>query len=148
MRVSLDQKLSPDEAEAIARGLYAIANRDGLHEREAMLIASFWADSGGGPVALAELGRQPIITADQLARALHDDDTRRLFLQTAVLLAWADGNASAGEMALIGEFAGALGVAPAEVAIIDGEVKEYLLSHLTHLQNSASAANVAKKMGV
>ena len=34
-------------AEAIARGLFAIAHSDGLHEREAALVGSFWADTGG-----------------------------------------------------------------------------------------------------
>ncbi len=34
--------LSRDAVEAMARGLFAVANCDGLHEREMSLIASFW----------------------------------------------------------------------------------------------------------
>lgn len=140
--------LDTAEAEAFARGLYAVSRRDGVHEREATLIASFWADSGGGAVALAELARRPDITAEQLASLIYGADKRQLFLKTAILLAWADGQASDSEMALIGDFAKAMGFAPAQVTALAAEVKEYLLSHLTHLQNSASAAEVAKKLGV
>ncbi len=140
--------LDTAEAEAIARGLYAVSRRDGVHEREAALIASFWADSGGGAVALAELERQPDITGEQLANLLYGPDKRQLFLKTAILLAWADGNASDSEMALINDFAKALGFREADVKGFAAEVKEYLLSHLTHLQNSASAASVAKKLNV
>lgn len=140
--------LDTAEAEAIARGLYAVSRCDGVHEREAALIASFWADAGGGAVALAELERKPNITGEQLANLLYGADKRQLFLKTAILLAWADGNASDREMALIGDFAKALGFGEDQVKTFASEVKEYLLSHLTHLQNSASAAAVAKKLGV
>ena len=34
-------------AEAIARGLFAIAHSDGMHEREAALVGAFWAETGG-----------------------------------------------------------------------------------------------------
>jgi hypothetical protein len=140
--------LDTAEAEAIARGLYAVSRCDGVHERESALIASFWADSGGGAVALAELERQPNITGEQLANLLYGPDKRQLFLKTAILLAWADGNASEREMSLIGDFAKALGFGQEAMKTLSSEVKEYLLSHLTHLQNSASAATVAKKLGV
>jgi hypothetical protein len=140
--------LDSSEAEAFARGLYAVSRRDGVHEREEALIASFWADSGGGAVALAELARQPAIEPGQLAGLLQGVEKRALFLKTAVLLAWADGHASAREMALIGEFAAAFGVDGAAVERLAGEVKEYLLSHLTHLQNTDATVRVAKKLGV
>jgi tellurite resistance protein len=140
--------LDTSEAEAIARGLYAVSRRDGVHEREAALIASFWADCGGGAVALAELARQPDIGAEQLAGLLRGADKQKLFLKTAVLLAWADGNASDREMALINDFAKGFGLGETEVQELAAEVKEYLLSHLTHLQNTASTVSVAKKLGV
>jgi hypothetical protein len=140
--------LDMSEAEAIARGLYAVSRRDGVHEREAALIASFWADCGGGAVALAELARQPDISAEQLAGLLQGGEKQTLFLKTAVLLAWADGNASDREMALINDFAKAFGIGEPEVQNLASEVKEYLLSHLTHLQNTDATVSVAKKLGV
>ena len=68
-------------AEAIARGLFAIAHSDGLHEREAALVGSFWADTGGSMHALASLERGASITGDELATALTTPALRRLFLR-------------------------------------------------------------------
>jgi tellurite resistance protein len=146
MGLSPEQNLSAAEAETFARGLYAIARCDGVHEREAALIASFWADTGGGPQALAELARRDSITAKELADHLADAETRSLFIKTAILLGWADGNFSDGERKLVAEFAKALSVS--DIPTLEAQVKEYLLSHLTHLQNSASAAAVAKKLSI
>ena len=78
-------------AEAIARGLYAVAKVDGLHEREEALVASFWGEVGGNAGALGELERGSSITGDELGAALPTPELRRLFVKTSILLAWADG---------------------------------------------------------
>ena len=88
--------LSHGAAEAIARGLFAIARVDGVHEREAGLIASFWIDAGGGG-PLSDLERAEAIKPADLAAALHSDAERQLFIKTAILLTWADGAVSAAE---------------------------------------------------
>src|SRR5947208_2207094 len=120
------------QAEAIARGLYAVAAADGVHEREAALIASFYGEAGGTPRALAELERRELISASELAAALHTDKQRRLFVKTAFLLALADGAISAAERQRIGAFAAALGVAGEPLAQLEQSVKEYLLAQLSH----------------
>ena len=60
--------LSHDAAEAIARGLYGVARVDGVHEREAGLIASFWIDAGGGG-PLSDLERAEAIKPADVAAA-------------------------------------------------------------------------------
>jgi uncharacterized membrane protein YebE (DUF533 family) len=142
--VALDETV----ARAIARGLWAVATVDGLHAREAALIASFWAETGGGHAALAQLTREPIITAGELAAALDDVEMRRLFLKTALLLAWADGKVSKEEEKILATFASALGLADETTAALEAQVKEYLLGHLTHVHNSPAVAEVAAKLGV
>src|SRR5438128_3041623 len=102
--------LSEGAAEAIARGLYAVAKIDGVHEREAALVASFWADIGGGANALAELERAPTIRPAELAAALQTPEARKMFLKTALLLAWADGKVSDGERGVLADFSKGLGV--------------------------------------
>src|SRR4051812_42619100 len=101
--------LSHNAAEAIARGLYAIARVDGVHEREAGLIASFWIDAGGGG-SLSDLERAESIKPADVAAALHSDNERQLFVKTAILLTWADGEVSAAEKKAVGDFARALGI--------------------------------------
>ena len=136
------------EARAMARGLYAVAACDGVHEREEALIASFWADVGAGAVALAELKRGAAVTGEELAAQLRSPAVRELFARTALLLAYADGVMSPAERTTLDGFAKALAIDAARMAALEGEVKEYLLSHLTHLSNSSAVAEVAKKLAV
>jgi tellurite resistance protein len=140
-------KLDEAQAEAIARGLFAVARSDGMHEREAALVASFLADVGGRASALADLERQPAIQGAELAKLLQGAELRLLFLKSALLLAWADGRCSTEERATIDGFAKDL-EATAKVEQLEAAVKEYLLSHVAGLQNSDAAAAVAKEMKV
>lgn len=142
-----EMHLSHNAAEAIARGLFAVARCDGLHEREAGLIASFWIDAGGGG-PLSDLERAAPIKPVELATSLHSDEERQLFIKTAILLTWADGKVSDAEKKAVREFARALSVDDATLEKLDASVKEFLLGHLTHVQNSEAVSNVAKKMKV
>ncbi len=141
-------QLDRGAAEAIARGLYAIARCDGVHEREAGLIASFWIDAGGGAGALSELERSASITPAELAAALPGEAARQLFVKTALLLTWADGEVSDAEKKAVHEFARALGVDDSTLAALDAGVKDFLLGHLVHLHNTEAARAVARKMKV
>jgi tellurite resistance protein len=133
-------------AEAIARGLYAIARVDGLHEREAGLIASFWIEAGGGSGALSDLERSQAITPAELATALHSAAERQLFIKTALLLTWADGEVSDAERKAVHDFAKALSVDDATLEQLDAGVKDFLLGHLVHLQNTDATRAVARKL--
>jgi hypothetical protein len=62
-------------------------------------------------------------------------------------LAWADGKFTAEEHAVVDAFAKALGLAP-RVGALEVAVKEYLLSHLSHLSNTTATAEVARKMQI
>jgi tellurite resistance protein len=139
--------LSHGAAEAIARGLYAIAKVDGLHDREAGLIASFWIDAGGGG-PLSDLERAESIKPADVAAALHSDAERQLFIKTAILLTWADGSVSAAEKKSVHEFAKALGIDDTTLETLDAGVKDFLLGQLVHVQNSDAVSNVAKKLKV
>ena len=148
MSLATPFNLTPAAAQAIARGLYAVAKSDGLNEREAGLIQSFWLDTGGSASALAELSRSADITPEELATALPHAEEHMLFLKTALLLAWADGRYSDEEKKSITDFAHALKVDAAELHSMEGSVKEYLLGHLAHLKNTEATVIVAQKLGV
>lgn len=140
--------LERSAAEAIARGLYAVARVDGLHEREAGLIASFWIEAGGGAGALSDLERGEAITPAELATSLHDAQQRQLFIKTAILLTWADGEVTDAERKAVHDFAKALQVDAATMEALEASVKDFLLGHLVHLQNVEATSEVARKLKV
>lgn len=142
-----ETELDRFQAEAMARGLFALARADGMHEREGALVASFWAETGGSVQSLSALEKREDITPEEVAAALPGTDHRRLFLKTAVLLTLADGQVTPQEKTLLHRYASCLGL-DADLPAIETEVKEYLLGHLAHIQNTAAVADVAKKLAL
>jgi tellurite resistance protein len=140
-------QLEHSHAEAIARGLFAIAKADGIHQREAALIASFWADAGGNFSALSQLERREDITSDELGAALRTPELRQLFVKTALLMAFADGEVSGAESQLVRKYAADLGVSE-QLGQLEAQVKDFLLSQLSHIHNTAGLAEIAKKLAI
>ena len=134
-------------AEAIARGLFAIAHSDGMHEREAALVGAFWAETGGSMHALASLERSSAITGEDLAAALTTPALRKVFLKTALLMAFADGKVSEQESQLVRTYADALALT-SDLAALEAEVKDYLLSQLAHIHNTEALVEIAKKLAI
>ncbi len=139
--------LSTAQAEAIARGLFHIAHSDGLHEREAALVASFWSDAGGSHNALSELSRRGPLSSEELATVLDTREVRRLFVKTALLLAFADGQVTGVESELVRKYAGELGLGD-ELSHLEEQVKEFLLGQLSHIHNTAALAEIARKLKI
>jgi tellurite resistance protein len=136
-----------DQAEAIARGLYAVAKADGtVHEREAAMIQEFWGTATEHASHLAALERRPKLEPAHLAAALPSQALRQLFLKSALLLAHVDGNYSPEEKKEIIAYAKACGVDATALANLEAAVKDYLLGHLSHLHNVHGVAEVAKEL--
>ena len=141
--VPLDGK----SAEAIARALFAVARVDGVHEREAGLIASFWMDAGAGHGLLSDLEREETpITPAELAAALPSAELRLLFAKTAILLTYADGKVTDEERKILHAFSSALSIDEKTMDNLEVSVKEYLLKHLAHLHNTDAVVEVSKKL--
>jgi uncharacterized membrane protein YebE (DUF533 family) len=141
--------ISEGEAEAIARGLFAVARADGeLHERERALISEFFASIDDRPSGLAALEREAPIAAETLALALPRGEQRQLFLMTALLLALCDGDYGKGEAALIKKYAAAMEISDTDLDLMTTQVKEHMLSQLSHLQNVDAAVAVARELKV
>jgi hypothetical protein len=143
-----------NQAEAIARGLYSVAQVDGVHERELALIGEVYQaalaeeeEAGGAPGPLASLERAGGLGPREVAALLAPGQVRELFVKTAFLLAWADGKVSAGERTTIGQFAQALELGADVQKRLEAEVKDYLLRPFAGLANVEAAAAVAKKLG-
>ncbi|HZS41745.1 MAG TPA: hypothetical protein VFF06_33180 [Polyangia bacterium] len=143
-----EMHISRQAAEAIARGLYTVARVDGLHEREAGLIASFWIDAGHGAAALSDLERGDAMKPADLATILRTDEERQVFIKTALLLTWADGEVTDAERKIVREFAAALAIDGPKIERLESEVKDFLLHHLAHVQNTDATLQVVKKLEV
>jgi tellurite resistance protein len=139
--------LKPQQVEAMARGLFAVARADGrVMEREAQLIADFYASTSDHSMDLAALERLPKIEGPSLALMLPTKEAKQAFLKTAILLGYADGNYDAGESKVIAEYAKALGMTDAELAGLESAVKEFLLGQFSHLKNTEAVTKVAKDL--
>jgi tellurite resistance protein len=137
------------QAEAIARGLYAVAKVDGVHERELALISEFYcAASESSRASTASIERAGSLEPKDVAQLLPGIGHRQLFVKAAFLLAWADGQVSALERGKIAEYAKALDVGAEDQARLEAEVKDFLLRPLAALNNVESVSAVAKKLGV
>jgi len=140
-------EINQDQAEAIARGLFAVARADGVvHDREAAIISQFFASTTEVASDLGALERAPRVEGATLALMLPTAELRRLFLKTAILLAFADGGYGAGESKAIGEYARALEVSDKDLGVLETQVKEFLLSQLSHLSNVQEISKVAKEL--
>lgn len=147
--LSPETEIKEAQAEAIARGLMTVARADGhVHEREAALIADFYGAITDHPADLAALQRLEPADGAYLAASLPELELRRLFLKTAMLLAYVDGSYSAPESKLIGEYGEALGVGAAGMIDLEQQVKEFMLSQLSGLKNHEAVADVARELKV
>jgi len=136
-----------EQAEVIAHGLFAVARADGeVHEREAALIREFFASTTGASSDLGALERAPKLEPSTLAQLLTAPDVRRLFIKTALLLALTDSELGPGESQTINDYARACEIPPAELALLQTQVKEYLLSQLSHLKNVDATIEVAREL--
>jgi tellurite resistance protein len=132
-------ELTETQGRAIARGLVTVARCDGSFDsREKALIDDLVPDA---PEALADIG------PDEIAKAL-SGEAARLFLRSCFLVALADRHFSDKERSVIEGYANALGVESEELSTLGQSVKEYLLSPLSRLSNTAGVAEVSKKLTV
>ena len=69
-----------------------------------------------------------------------------MFIKTALLLTWADGQVSDAERKAVHDFAKALQVDDAALEKHEAAVKDFLLGQLVHVQNTDAVREVANKM--
>jgi tellurite resistance protein len=104
--------MSNEAADIFARGLYFLANVDGMEEREERLIKEFLAESGCA-TKWEEL-KDSSFNASEASMMLETTWHRRMFVKAAVALVKADGVYSDAERTAIGQIADAFGMSNAE----------------------------------
>ena len=110
--------MTADEIEIFARGLYWLADRDGIHEQEITLIRDFLQEAGS-ELTIDDIkgGFSPL----EAAQVLEATYLRRIFLRAAVALIRADGVYSDQERHALGELADVFGISNAEFGDLEQE---------------------------
>src|SRR5262245_9734605 len=103
-----DIQLSADDANAIVAALEDVAQSDGQHAEEMAMIQSFveMLDVELGEKKPTKLAK---MSPEKLAMAITDENARKVAIQSAILLAWADGTFTDKERTRVVEYATALG---------------------------------------
>ncbi len=101
-------ELRPDQVRAMARGLYWLAQIEGVSERERTLLQDFLRE-GGLDLDLETLAAVPF-SLEGLMVSLDTLFLRKAFLRTCVLMAKADGSVSQQEMAELRRLSQAMGI--------------------------------------
>jgi uncharacterized membrane protein YebE (DUF533 family) len=141
-------EISDEQAEAIVRGLFAVARAEGgVHEKEKALLMGFYGEAAGSARSLAALENAPDATPEEMAAALSSDALRKVFIRTCILMGWADNSFEGKERELVNRYAKALGIDEAEVAEHEQAVKSYLISSIVKLSNTDAVVEVSKKLG-
>ena len=142
-------EISAEQAEVMARGLFAVARAEGgIHEREKTLLMSFYADvaADASSRSLSALEHAPDVSPSEIASALTSQSHALLFLKTCILMAWADNSYGGKERDVIEGFAKALGVGEAHMKGLEADVKSFLLGSLVRLANTEAVAVVAREL--
>lgn len=141
--------VSPEQGEVIARGLYALSRVDGHEAREGMLIKALWLDTMAASrgVDLKALEMASDISVEELAKQLHNNELRVVFMLSAVMLTYADGNVSQPEKDWLARCAKAFKMSDEDLKRYDEMVRTKLLGELSHIVNTDASRAVAKKLG-
>lgn len=119
--------LSADDVCAIAGALNDVAASDGKHAEEIEMIQGLLA-SVDADLGSTQPTPVPNMTPAKLALAITDPTTRKLAIECAVLLAWADGTLTDKERACIVGYAGALGFSRPDYDAIEALITSWVKS--------------------
>lgn len=111
--------LDPEVVDVFARGLYHLANVDGIDDTETKLLRDFLAEAGSD-TKIEDLAKSSF-SATEAAMVLETSFLRRVFVKAAVAMVKADGVFSDAERHAIGEIADAFGFSNAEFGDIEQE---------------------------
>lgn len=141
-----DQELSFEQVKALTRGMFAVARADGIHDREMTMIRGFYESCARtGDPRLEDLVKEEL-SPEGLKSLFDRPESAKMFVKTLILLAYADGEYAAPEDELIRSYGDRLGLSSTDVDHLLEATKEYLLSSLSHVQNTAALQEVAKEL--
>ena len=134
---------------AIVRAMYEVAQSDGVHDAERVMLRGFY-DS-------CQQDGQSMTTFDELVKGEFDfaaaaesfdsADLKSALIKSCILLGYADGHYSTAEQAKVREYAQLLGVSAEALEGMEGAVGDHLIQQLARVQNTDALQTVAKEIG-
>lgn len=135
---------TPQIAAATAAMLRIAHVDDACTAEEVELIRAFYGSDAGGPSFATLLGSYA--TTSVSAADFADANAREVVLATCIMVAYADGDLSAPELAALQTLAGDLGVDSGRFDHLLALVKDQMLARLAGLPDSGSVAAVAREL--
>lgn len=117
--------LTPEVIDVFARGLYYLANVDGIDDREKKLISDFLEETGSD-LTMEDLSVSAF-SALEAAMVLNTSHMRRVFVKAAIAMVKADGVYSDAERHAIGELADAFEMSNAEFGDLEQHAADVTL---------------------
>jgi len=142
-------QLGLNHVQVITRAMYAVAQCDGVHHTELVLLESFYEGCRAevdGLSSFSEVIKVPFDAAEA-QDILETPELRSVLIKSCLLLAYADGVYSQGERARIDELAAALSVDADTRAHLEDEVRDHLLQQVAHIRNLEALKEVASELG-
>jgi tellurite resistance protein len=134
--------------QAIVRAMHDVAQTDGVHDAERVMLRGFYESCQRDAAALASFDDLVAMPFD-LAAIVDDfklSAQKIALLHSCLLLAHADGSYSAAERAKVQGFADALGVSAGELEQIEEGVTDYLLQQISRISNTDALQEVSKEL--
>jgi uncharacterized membrane protein YebE (DUF533 family) len=132
----------------IVQGMVQVAQSDGAHERELLLIREFYESCRDDAKGLADFGDLAKTPFDaEVAREVLDSDLLKLtFLVSCYLVAYADGHVSDGERRALEELTKGAGIGDAVAAHAQELVKDQLLMQVVRSANLPALQGIVKAL--
>jgi uncharacterized membrane protein YebE (DUF533 family) len=142
--VDLDLK----HVRVIVQGMVRVAQSDGMHQRELVLIREFYEacrSDAKGLADFADLANTPF-DAEAARETLDSQALKLTFLASCYLVAYADGSVSDAETKALDELVKSVGVDADTAKLARELVKDQLLQQLARSNNLEALKNIAKSL--
>jgi tellurite resistance protein len=140
--------LGLNHVQVLVRGMYAVAQCDGVHATEQVLLREFYEGCRSEVDGLASFNEVISVPLDQESArdVLDTPELRELFLRSCLLLAFADGDFSVNERSLIERLATLLAVTPERLTALEDEARSVLVRRIAHIHNVDALQRVVKAL--
>ncbi len=131
--------------QAIVRGMYAVAQAEGVHHTELVMMRDFYEQCARDTDAIATF--EDVLStpfeSEAASGVLNTDALRQTFIASCVFLGYADGTYSKGERDKVRELGAAIGIPSGQIDEIEDLVADQLMAQFAHIDNLEALQAVA-----
>lgn len=147
MSIDATTHLGINHIQVIVRAMHEVAQLDGVHEAEQVMLRDFYdavQQDTGALTSFQELCRSAF-DIDEARRILDTPDRKAALLRSCLLLAYADGRYSVSEREKIRGLADALGVPAHATLALEESVADQLMQNIARISNIDALREVAER---